>query len=78
MTKLTPHSVKMGGDYLAREFATFFFKFTGQWIYFTLNTMPCPSTCPKMFWDSPVFFWARQKTALYLVPLKKMLCQHEN
>ena len=33
-----------------------FSKFTEQWIYFTSNTMPCPFTCPKMFWASPVFF----------------------
>lgn len=58
MTKLTPRSGKMGVDYLAKKFATFFSKFTEEWIYFT---------CPKMFWDSPVFFGPDKKLhALYV------------
>ena len=45
---------------------------------FILNTMPCPSTLSQNVLGQSSLFWARQKTALYLVPLKKMLCQPKN
>ena len=33
--------------------------------------MPCPSKCPKMFWDSPVFFGPEKNCIIFGAAEKK-------